>query len=57
MPHFWDAQGVQRLYHLFRVGEQLQQRGGEHVAGSAHAAVQIQNTQCLASIWLMVLAM
>ena len=39
IPHSGYPQRIQFLYHFLRLGEKLQQSGGEHVTGSAHAAV------------------
>ena len=40
--HPRNAQPVQLLYEGIGVGQQLEQRAGQHIARRAHAAVQIQ---------------
>ena len=37
--HAGDTQLVQLVHHCLRIWKQLQQSGGEHVSGGAHAAV------------------
>ena len=40
--HARNAEAVELVDERFPVGQKLQQRGGQHVAGSAHAAVKVQ---------------
>ena len=53
---FRDADGVQRVDLRIGIREEFQQGGGHHVAGRAHAAVQIQCLHFFVSMWLMRLA-
>lgn len=59
-PNARQPQAVELPEKGRRVRQQLQQRGGEHIAGGAHAAVQIQSLQgaflLFTSIWLIMLA-
>ena len=41
--HARNAEAVELIDKRFPVGQKLQQRGGQHVAGSAHAAVEVQD--------------
>ena len=39
VAHPGDPQAVQLLHHRVGIGKELQQGGGEHISGGAHAAV------------------
>ena len=51
-----NPQLCQLPHHLIGLVEQLQQGSGQHIAGCAHAAVQIKCFHPLASMWLIMLA-
>ena len=54
--HSGNPKTVQFGKGLFPVFCQFQQCGGEHIAGSAHAAVDIECFHRLTSMWLIMLA-
>ena len=59
LPHILhpgDVQAVEPLHEPVRVRQQLQKGRRQHVAGRAHAAVQIERFHFAASIWLIILA-
>ena len=55
-----NAERIELSDHFFAVGNQFQQRSRQHIACSAHAAVQIKRFHALCSsldrTWLIMLA-